>query len=114
MRLAYGPPASVISRGTLWLLYHAESLLCSCLHVRQLLTKPMLCLCCSTYPWQRLSPRCHANPQATRLVKNSLIAIEPTDVEVDDPEAMAEEDALAAADARPGGDAAAGPSTGEG
>ena len=36
-------------------------------------------------------------PQATRLVKNSLIAIEQTDVDVDDPEAAAEEDALAAA-----------------
>jgi hypothetical protein len=48
-------------------------------------------------------------------VKNSLIAIEPTDVEVDDPEAIAEEDALAAAaDARPAADAAAGPSAGDG
>ncbi len=47
-------------------------------------------------------------PQATRLVKNSLIAIEQTDVDVDDPEAAAEEDALAAeAEARrPAGDAA--------
>jgi len=47
-------------------------------------------------------------PQATRLVKNSLIAIEQTDVDVDDPEAAAEEDALAAeAEARrPDGDGA--------
>ena len=49
-----------------------------------------------------------AMPQATRLVKNSLIAIEQTDVDVDDPETAAEEDVLAAAaadDARPSGDA---------
>ena len=48
-------------------------------------------------------------------MKNSLIAIQPTDVEVDDPEAIAEEDALAAAaNARPTSDAAAGRSAGEG
>lgn len=55
-----------------------------------------------------LDRSCGIVPQATRLVKNSLIAIDQTDVDVDDPEAAAEEDALAAAaEARqPDGDAA--------
>ena len=54
---------------------------------------------------QLILPSTHTDPlvctQAARLVKNSLVAIEPTDVDVDDPEMEEQEEfeAMEAADA---------------